>query len=305
MAVESDRLPDFDWDRCEEGSVLPNRDRVDAMAERLAHAAKLIAPMTKQIEDLVAEGRAPIKATFASHSPASEFPAKLERNNSSTKGSNVWQRTRQNSSANLDNEDDDSDASSKGSRKSRKKQIFRPSSLQFSLDAADSAGKGDANSVQSTLTQPSTASQGTKKGKINDDQASSLILEGGSLVSKAFEISGGSDGVQSAAPSFADENTYSTLPLNLNLFCLPRYDRVGEVKKVKHRGEAIFKETPLEAKQVEAGYCMADPRNRYRIVWDLGIVFPLLCYIVISMPFRFVRTSSKTAHKSICKMFAR
>lgn len=290
MAVESDRVPDFDWDRCEEGSILPNRVRVDAMAERLAHAAQLIAPMTKQIEDLVAAGRPPAKAVFASPPPVAEVPPELQRNNSSSKGSNTWQRTRQNSPANLDEEGDNSDASSKGSRKSAKTRNIRQSLVQFPLDATDLNGQGDANSVQSTLSQSSTASQGTKKRKVADDRTSSLILESGSLVSKALEFSSGSDGVEIAAPSLGEENKHSILPWTLTLFCLPQWfgDRGGDAKRRKKRGEAVFKESPSEVKQEEAGYCMADPRHRYRIFWDLGVVFPLLCYIVISMPFRSV-----------------
>jgi len=299
MAAGVDRLPDFDWDRCEEGSELPNRDRVDAMAERLAHVADLIAPITKQIEDLVAEGRAPTKAAFASPPSVAEISSKLQRNNSFSRGSNVWQQTRQNSSANLDHDDDDNSTtsitSSKGSVKSMKKEASRPPPFQFPLDVSDLDDKIDGNMANSTLRQTSAASKGTNKAKDIGDRPMSLILESGSLVSQALEISGNSDGSETAASSLGRESALSMLPLDLNPFCLPRWrrDGVGDISKVKKRGEPIFKEPISEAKQGEAGYCMADPRNRYRIFWDVGIVFPLLCYIVISMPFRFVRTASE------------
>lgn len=276
----------FDWGRVEEGSALPNRDRVDAMADRLAHAAKMIGPMAEQLEALAAEARADPESTFgASSASPARSPAK--RRSSSARGSKGLQRTRQNLHGVFD------DATVGSSREGAKEASSTPALRsapphRLHVDVGTQSEVNASSPVRASPVQANVPSPGMSPGGAEDSEdrvRAHMLLERASSSLRTLEA--GDEVVGLTPRSLNREKIRALMPWNVARFYLAqrREERADEDAK---RGRTRHRRGVFEAKQRHAGRFMADPKNRYRVAWDLCVVLPLLCYIVISMPFRCV-----------------
>jgi hypothetical protein len=231
--------------------------------------------MTEHIEALVAEARADPESNFGS-SPSAAARSPAHERISSLRCSNGWQRARQDLLGVTD------DASVDSSREDAKQgssnpAVHRVSPRRLHLGLETPV---EANSHSPVRTNPVDAKGPSLEGRVR-----TLFLKRASAGSLLMEIDNDVAGL--TPRSLQWEKIRALMPWNVAhfYFAQRREERAEEEAK---RGRTRYRRRIFEAKQKHAGRFMADPKNRYRVAWDLCVVLPLLFYIVVSVPFRFV-----------------